>query len=1031
MVIGVVVLTLIVVAGIVLTRSSQQPPANPEVARSSVPPQQTAEPVQPERTIQESTANPIAETTAAKNPTEAKPDRKKLHPSGYGMNNVVGKFDYWTEVTGRSLSLGTTKYQVPARYTIPENWSVVPDPGIQLDVPDTAARSPIQIPIPKGSGIPTSADIIFPVVPSRFVSVGQHATENDRRVIFDLPQRKVVGTIRELARPTLASAISPQGSMIAGLTKESKLFAYDVQRSTISWEIEVANKTHVAIPSEEHIVVWDDDQEQLDVLSVRNGSSICKMSAPGPPSGAFNSVAFSPGGRQIAVIHKSDDKDFLKVFEISTGTQLGELVIPHYALDTLAGLNPVGLSFSHDGEQIAIATSTDRNSKIYTINVRNAVLTRNLSFSSSLSGVGFDRFWTRKGQQTFAAVRWFPQNEFILVNEHAIVDLSTGETMYKIPESGVPFPSVRHPIHRDFVTVLNVNNDKGFIYVLPVGDELPGRDDVPDSTTEIAKVPVTHLELGPVIEAKFATKITLGEQTSWQVFPSSSAEISLKTTSEIPIYSQSGVMSAITMTRGAPYALVSRRMDDRTFGTTKRSDYLDSVPNAPSFLDLYNLQTGERIREIVTPHRVEPFSVAPDGTKFLCISFDEGDHVSLVSLPEADVIRTWKPGKGNLKSAEFIDDTHLLTYSANGEVAVWKVEGGNVSNLWFMDEVSFPSSSPDGKYLGCLWFDLYLFLESQTGTIVGSMPLDGTLLEVEWSPSGKQIVFSTEDYLDGFLRIGKTTTGELGEPFVVPIRSDRVNWVNDQYLLLGNEKLIDVQQEAVAWSFDFYRSDPLVVSCDDKFWYVGATEHGPVLTSTPLLSHDVSKVLATAKLSKNHALKPGDNCELVVDVGSLEDSDFEESIRTKYSGLLISNGWQVGPSNVARLVVAAREENPGDAEWKGYIQESNLPSFLPISSSSTDAKPYSFMAPNRTMECSIALEVAGVTVWEDHKRYRSFLRQFQIKKGENPADIFLTRYRDQCRDFFVNILLPSYVYTPQAANGVGRTRLTGIEANSN
>lgn len=300
-------------------------------------------------------------------------------------------------------------------------WKVQVDPPAEsLKVPDEPGYS---IAVPSGDGA------LFPVTPSHFVALGKNQLAADIRQVFDLRTKEAVGEIRGQQDFNDEVKLSPDGQY---LLAEFKGGPPSGARSVAIWSFRTGQieKTIVASPTPAFIGLLGFARGNLAVTSRYIGKgdlisfwdvSTGKLAREilGPPSFKKESVAFSPGGRYLALV--SNDP-LLLVADITDGTLAGQAVIPK---GSALYLQPVGLKFSPDGTELAglFTAAPDTRLMVWDVATGKVVVEHLIKGDPKLNVLG-------AGSYPGRPVEWLPDGSAWLLYGHTLVDRVHGRPVW-------------------------------------------------------------------------------------------------------------------------------------------------------------------------------------------------------------------------------------------------------------------------------------------------------------------------------------------------------------------------------------------------------------------------------------------------------------------------------------------------------------------------------------------------------------------------------------------------------------------------
>ncbi len=292
-------------------------------------------------------------------------------------------------------------------------WKLQVDPPAEpLKLPEEAGYT---IAVPSGDGA------LFPVTPSNFVALGKNEGPADTRQVFDLRTREMVGEIRGKQDFSDEVKLSPDGEY---LLAEQGRTSVTWPRSIAVWSFETGQvvKTFVASPTPAFIALLGFAKGNLAVTAryIGKGDMISLWDVStgklareilGPPSFKKESVAFSPGGRYLALV--SNDPELL-VADVTTGTLAARAPIPK---GNALYLQPLGLSFSPDGTELAglFTAAPDTKLVVWDVVTGKVVVEHVIKGNPKNNVVG-------AGSYTGRPVEWLPDGSAWLLFGHTLVD---------------------------------------------------------------------------------------------------------------------------------------------------------------------------------------------------------------------------------------------------------------------------------------------------------------------------------------------------------------------------------------------------------------------------------------------------------------------------------------------------------------------------------------------------------------------------------------------------------------------------------
>ena len=242
-----------------------------------------------------------------------------------------------------------------------------------------------------------------------------------------------------------------------------------------------------------------------------------------------------------------------------------------------------------------------------------------------------------------------------------------------------------------------------------------------------------------------------------------------------------------------------------------------------------------------------------------------------------------------------------------------------------------------------------------------------------------------------------------------------MTWHGDRYLLLGKQKLVDVEQKSVAWTYALAAGDHLPMSPDNRHWYVADVNDKPVLAASDVPDRSASTRLADAALAPKFVLQPAQACSLSLQLNHPAiDGSTRQQIESQLRGKLTANKITISEGQPVTLQVTASE-----AHGESITREYNSIGFGGGGSESVTITL-------KTATFRVAFVTGGQTVWEWSSSTSNDSWFVSHKEGESIAQALEKSYQDSVKSGFSGVQLPPYVFAPESANGLGTTQLTAV-----
>lgn len=972
-----------------------------------------------------------------------KSDGPKNPQAGSGFGDVVGVTKSFREKRSARAGGAEGEFDILREapdVLPPEFWSAEPEETVTT-LEYTAKKAPrIKIPMTRAASL---GDIVFPVVPSPFVLVGQGGKPKDVRELWDVTTNSKVAKIDGLKAETFMSALSPDGKYFAGTTDKHRskgVGVWDTENDEHVTDIEGvsldANWDGLAIPRPDRLVAANFfGRGEIHLYELPTGSKIADIDLG--HHGRANAAAFSPGGKHIAVVHNKDWKEVVTLYDLEDGSPVGDLALPGY--DIGWWIKVVGLAFSHDGKELAAILDGWHCSKIVIWNVADGTIIDHMTFKEKLNDLVL-------GDRRIGAmpIQFFPGGQRLLAYEHGLIDRQTGAIVWQIPASSVNFPGKRFALDDSHLTVIDASGNSGFVTVY----ELP-EEKIAKSTERIARnqarrddyeVILVNDDEVPDQPTFISMKSVKPGETTWSVKPDPGPQSVLNAKS-VTLRNGPGSLREIALAgNDAPVAVALRSNKWDPFGRVMVGDqspqqlsqyrFHATAGNESSafssdtgsgkdraWVDVYDLKTGKQLREFKFRRDGDLVDVSADGSRFIFWTADKAGRYDIYSTKDGKQLASWQPYRSETTElgrlpvgAQFVAGNRVITLSGEGRLVCWNLENATEA-IWGADNASRPVITPGGKYVGYSDGQAYYFVDAATGERCGRITDVGDIHAAAIDPAGLRLALLSEHNGGYYLFTVNLTDGQAAAPFPVPVLSGYLQWCDERYLLLDNARLIDTDQKVTVWTYDLAEGDHLPRERWGKHWYVTTAADHAVLAAARLPAPQIAGELSGKTVPLEFVLQPGGVCSLVMQANhpAIDQSALTDA-RNKLVDQLASHKITVQDGAPVQLVISAAED-VGATEQRSYRQFGRL-----------DSVDVSFTVKTTTVKA--AFMVQGETAWEEsHKVSNS--SGFVTTKGNQSVDQALQdQYTGGVRSAIQNFTLPPFVFTPQSANGLGRTELT-------
>ena len=971
--------------------------------------------------------------------------------AGIGLGDVIGVTDYWDSQGSQWRQTAEVEFETlrQAPDCLPPTlWEVKPDPPAA--VPTFAPQKKNQrVEIPLGSQPTNESDNAFALAPSGVVAVGQNAAKRDKREVWDLMTSQKIGTIPGFGVATTMNAISPDGHYFAGVGSpnmfEKTVGIWDVIERGPAGKIPLGRVPFfegIAIPRNDLLVTMD--RETIGAWKLPGGEAAFEIKPTQPVKS--ETAAFSPGGHYLAVLGRTQEhwETVISFYELQTGQLEGELELPEYDLGFATRLSVRGMAFSPDGTEFAVIADTRQCSKLLIWSLADGSIVDHMTFKKTLKEEAF-------GDAPFASHKkaeplvFFPGGRRLLVYEIGILDREVGAGVWRLPggELRDAFPGNRRPLDEHHVTMLTRAGRAGVIQVF----ELP-EDKIKESAEAMKKivqaepaVPSSLLQPGATTDVtSLGGKPVIPQDVPWAVRPDPAPQATASGRAfELAVprgtIRQVGVSShgdaRVVVLRSRANIPWSRIPSGNTSPSQLRSYRWHAKPSAAegmsaagvtskprSWGDVYDLADGKRLRELRLTYDGDLVSVSPDGTAFLILAAGDAGRLDLYKTDDGSHLMSWQPyhdRSGELDalvvSAMMPDASHVITLSGAGELCAWEVPTGKA--IFTAENISQPACSAGGTYCSFTDGQAYYFVEIATGEVRGRIPDVGDIQAAAFHSDGDRLALLSSHKAGYYLFVVKMSTGEISAPFPVPIISAHMRWFGDRYVLLDNQKLIDVEQKAVAWSYNLSAGDHVPVGPANRHVFVANINGKPVFTLAEIPDSRAAAALAGKTLASEFVLKPGDSCSLSFDIKHPAfDDAARQAVDKQVRSQLAENRITIADGQKVKLEISV-------SETVGETTEVEFRKFGALSGGETEK--VSFPSKMTIFRAAFLINDQEAWTWNSSQSY--YTSMVSTKEGETIAQAMAREYTSAVPGGFFSLKLPPYVFTPTSANGIGTTQL--------
>lgn len=200
------------------------------------------------------------------------------------------------------------------------------------------------------------------------------------------------------------------------------------------------------------------------------------------------------------------------------------------------------------------------------------------------------------------------------------------------------------------------------------------------------------------------------------------------------------------------------------FSPDARSLYSASLDGSVIAWDLAGARRLGRPFRIARDGSSGASAVSPDGSEFAVAS--ESDHLELRRTETLAVGRTLRGPVGYVNDVDFSQDGLLLAAAGSSHAVVWDLRTGKVARVFPVGEhgANAIALSPDRHTLAVgLAENVVALFDLRTGTLIMSLPNDGSPVKVDFSPDGRLLASAgLEGNVQVWQVVGRKLVATLG-----------------------------------------------------------------------------------------------------------------------------------------------------------------------------------------------------------------------------------------------------------------------------
>ncbi len=459
---------------------------------------------------------------------------------------------------------------------------------------------------------------------------------------------------------------------------------------------------------------------------------------------------------------------------------------------------------------------------------------------------------------------------------------------------------------------------------------------------------------------------------------------------------------------------VSNGSSSRTHTTVTSGGSGSSDEDATTKLALCDLAKGKVLGTGTMAGKFIPLAVDEGGTRALMREDKFGFDVKalelwdLTSSGPKTVLRWW-PGLLEEKTGEvnwgaFLSDDRVVTLSKSGSLVIWKAKTGQPIAYLQIGGDCDPAFTADRRYLIFGANQRIGVLDVNAAEVVAEMPsesLHSACFAI--SPDGTR--FACVSF--GRLSIWSFSDGTRQQqiPLTGTNAGRELVWPHEKYLLLGNSRLFDIENQVVFWNYHGSRTvwmaGPLCVfQVNPVFKNPGAL----VLANVP--PSNFKSILDQAMQAPDFfVLSPGTTVKLNVD--GVPDPTEREKIRSALTEKLKANDCQISPDGTIELLATVETK----AVEQAFRKLGRVPQ--------TSARIQSYQLQEFTTR--LAFVYQGKPAWQAQT---VSIPHFLRAKAGQTIEAALHETEKANYEFLARVTLPKKLMKPMPEGALGSSNVT-------
>ena len=924
------------------------------------------------------------------------------------------------------------------------NWSVQPDPQPTLVVIEPSRKIVLKIP----SDWHGKTSVLFPLVPSTVVSVGDNTFPKSSRDIWDLATNTKLGSMKGMTFTSDMMALSPDGMYLAAAF-QGNVDVWDVKAKKSLGPLTVGKDAwliqFLAFTRPDRLLAVGLGG-QAKFLKIPSGEVASEFKL-GAAVDATN-CSISPNGRYLlsrsSGRHETTE---LELRDLDEGGVAGHITITAETKERIQ-YELLHAAFSPKGDELAglfeESWSHDLKLVVWSMNDGNEVET--ITLSRKMVEALNVKWWAK-----YTPLVWFPSGQRWLVKGHGVVDRSAKNFIHRVPTSEVEIEGSRRMLTDTIVSVVDGGRGNASLlgHTLNEGELAKTAESV-----QLGGLPVDG-QLPPLTKPDWSSieDVTYADRDgNWTVTPDPA-----------PAPAERLLMRGMPLRQGkgdVRQVMVARADSARMFARVTDGEVPQGGWKPPfakeTWIDVYDLAARKPIHKFPMPQPCEIVSVSSEGTRVLMKTNEAVGRVD-VYADDGKHVCGWRPyqdeaneNRREVVGAAFIDANHLATVNAGNKLVMWELP--QCKAIYGIENAALPSLTQGTKYLTFADTKTYDFRDALTGKSCGEIRIeDGQgISSVAFHPNGERLAILLDDAGSLFLLDVDLKTGQASNPIPVPpdtgpvhpdaqadymfalnrmkMQNERLargwrggnralaatmpmHWCGDDHVLLNNYRLFDVKQKLIVWQYLLPVGAHISNSTDGRHWYVTTKSikgsGPPFLVAQSMPDKLAMKEVAGRNLEPNYLLAPGKSVSVQFKlIAPPNKNGFVDEVRLAVLKALADNNVAVSDGQPMTLTLFMEKKTGQSMQYQsqktGEVQQ----------------------VQKEFVRCAAYLESGGTKHWEVSSESSNALWSVQYRSDKSLAAALAEGMWAGPSTYFQTLAFPRYIFDKVSAQGLGVSSLT-------